>query len=246
MSLKLSTGLRNKMLGLQATVSFCLKGATLVLTASDTITHSDSGFITGGLAPNDILYLTGATTGANDTAVTGVAPSAVAAGVITLPDSTVANAETFAAATVLAAARGGSVKDIFMDGVLYIYSGSQPANADAAASGTQLVKITVSAGAFSAGAFTNGLEFGDSTSGYIEKSASETWQGTGLASGTAGWFRLCGNPTDALAASALLPRIDGSIGTSGADLNMGSTTVTASATYTIDTFKLTLPSYYGA
>jgi hypothetical protein len=38
----------------------------------------------------------------------------------------------------------------------------------------------------------------------------------------------------------LLPRIDGSIGVSGAQLNMSSTVITIGATITIDTFTVTL------
>ena len=109
-----------------------------------------------------------------------------------------------------------------------------------------LLEITVSAGAFAHGAFDNGLEFGDAASGAISKASGDTWQDQGLAAGTAGWFRFCANPTDSGAASTTLPRIDGSVGTSGADLNMSSTSVTVGATYTIDDFTLTLPEYYGA
>jgi hypothetical protein len=109
-----------------------------------------------------------------------------------------------------------------------------------------LLEISESAGAFVAGAFDNGLEFGDAASGAIAKAAAETWQDAGLASGVAGWFRFVGNATDAGASSTTLPRLDGSVGTSGADLNMASTSVTVGATTTIDSYSLTLPEYYGA
>lgn len=250
MALKLSTGLRNKMLGLQATVRASFQGATGAFVdggaGADTITDSGSGFVTAGFAPNQILFCKGATTGANDVAVTGAVIQAVAAGTITLLTGIVNTAEAFAAKTVIAAAEGGALRDIFRDGVLKIYSGSQPSSPDDAVSGTLLLTVTVSAGAWSAGAFTNGLEFGTAASGAIAKSASETWQGVGVAAGTAGYFRFIANPTDAGASSTTLPRIDGSVGTSGADLNMSTTTITVGATYTIDTFSLTLPEYYGA
>jgi hypothetical protein len=54
------------------------------------------------------------------------------------------------------------------------------------------------------------------------------------------------NPTDAGASSTTLPRIDGSVGVSGADLNISNTVLVVGRTYTIDTFVLTLPEYYGA
>jgi len=247
--LRLSTGLRNKMLGLQATVRAFLQGATGAFVdggaGADTITDSGSGLVTAGFAPGQILFCEGATTAANDTAVTGAVIQGVVAGTITLETAIVDTAEAFDAKTIIAAAEGGSLKDVMRDGVLRIYSGSQPATADAAATGTLLVEVTVASGAFVAGAFGNGLEFGDSASAAIAKDAS-VWSGVGLAAGTAGWFRLCANATDAGALSTTLPRVDGSVGVSGADLNMSSTTIAVGATYTIDSFTLTLPAYYGA
>ena len=252
MALRLSTGLRDMMLGLQATISAVCAGAGDTLTivdgggSADTITRATGSFITDGFVAGDKVTLSGATTSANDTAFTGVLIDTVAALTLTFDTGVVDTGEVFAAATVLAAATGGCLKDIFRNGCLWIYSGSQPADADTAASGTQLVKITESSGAFTHAAEANGLEFGDYSSGTISKCADETWSGVGLADGTAGWFRLVANPTDALGASTTLPRIDGSIGTSGANLNMSSTTIVTGATYTIDTFTLTLPEQYGS
>lgn len=250
MSLKLSTGLRNKLLGLQATVAASFQGVNGAFVdggaGADTITDSGSGLITAGFAPGQVLFCKGATTAANDTAVTGAVIQGVAAGAITLLTGIVDTAEAFAAATIICAAEGGSLKDVFRDGVLRIYSGAQPTSPDAAVSGTLLLEISESAGAFVAGAFDNGLEFGDAADGAISKASGETWQDTGIAAGTAGWFRFVGNPTDDGSASTSLPRLDGSVGTSGADLNMSSTSITVGATYTIDSFTLTLPEYYGA
>jgi hypothetical protein len=253
MSLKLSTGLRNKLLGLQASPVCVLTEGILTSNmayvdgseSADTITTDAGSFVTQGLAPGMKIYTYGSTTPAND--LSGVVLTGVTATTLTFATGTVAaGGEAFAAGTVLVACKGGSLKDVFQDGVLRIYSGSQPADADTAVSGTLLLEISESAGTFAHAAFANGLEFGDAASGAISKAAAETWQDTGIASGTAGWFRLCANPTDAGAASTSLPRIDGSVGTSGADLNMSSTSIVSGSTYTIDTFTLTLPKYYGA
>ncbi|RLG69041.1 hypothetical protein DRN93_01235 [archaeon] len=46
---------------------------------------------------------------------------------------------------------GGSFKEAFEDAILTIYSGSQPANADASPTGTKLVEITLNGGSFSYG-----------------------------------------------------------------------------------------------
>lgn len=251
MALKLSTGLRDKMLGMIAipkvVYSEGIGTGDLAYvdggTGSDTITHSASGFVTAGFAPGDVIYTYGSTTAGNN--LSNVALTGVAAGTLTFATGTVNTAEAFPATCHIVCCKGGSLKDVFKDGVLKIYSGSQPSNADTAASGTLLVTVTVSSGAFVAGAFGNGLEFGTAASGAISKDA-DTWSGAAVATGTAGWFRLCANATDAGADSTSLPRIDGSVGTSGADLNLSSTSITSGRTYTIDTFTLTLPSYYGA
>lgn len=132
------------------------------------------------------------------------------------------------------------LKEAFTDGVLRIYSGAQPTSADSAITGTLLLEITVNGGAFSHGSPTNGLEFDAPSSGVIAKAAAETWQGDGLAAGTAGWFRLCGNPLDDGSSSTTLARIDGSVGKTGADLNLSNVSIAVSAPTTIDAFQITL------
>jgi len=130
---------------------------------------------------------------------------------------------------------------IFNDGVIYIYSGSQPASADNAVSGTLLAKVTVDAGAFAFGSPTNGLSFAAAAvAGQLLKNAAETWQWLGEAAGVAGWFRLMANPVDNLGASTTLPRMDGTIGTFGADLNLSNVNIAVSQVGTIDTFTATI------
>lgn len=128
------------------------------------------------------------------------------------------------------------------NGCLWIYSGSQPADADAAATGTALLKITVSSGAFVHGSATNGLDFDSPAAGVLTKAAAEVWSGIGLADGTAGWFRFVGNPTDALGLSTTLPRIDGRVSTSGAEMTLSSLSVVTGATVTVDSFSMSFPS----
>ena len=253
MTLKLSTGLRNKMMGLQgspvAVLTEGILGSNLAYSdngaSEDTITDDGGNFVTQGLAPGHKIYTYDSTTAGND--LSGVALTAVTAGTITFATDSLAASEGFDTGTVLVACVGGSLKDIFMDGTIRIYSGSQPTDADTAVSGTLLMEFSQSAGSYSQGSFTNGLEFGDAASGAISKASSETWQSVASASGTAGYFRLVGNPTDSGAASTTLPRIDGTVGTtSSSDLVIGTTTIVAARPYTIDTFTFTLPEYYGA
>ena len=132
--------------------------------------------------------------------------------------------------------------ECFINGVIYVYSGPQPVNADAAVQGSLLGKVTVASGAFSFGAATNGLNWAASSGGAVTKDAS-VWSMVGLTpGGSAGWFRLMGNATDDLGSSTTLARLDGSIAQSGGDLNLSSTTIVTGATTTIDVFSFTLPA----
>ncbi len=246
MALKFSTGLRDMLNGLQAEVVGAIIGVGLTFVdgggSEDSITDGGSGFITAGFAPSHKIFVQGSTS--ND-AISGARISSVAAGTITLPTGTVLVGEAGLAGTVLAVAQGGSLKDVMMDGAIHVYSGAQPSSPDDAVTGTLLLTVTLASGSWAHGAFANGLEFEDDpTDGEIEKTG--TWSGVGLVAGVAAWFRFVANPADAGASSTTLARIDGSVGVSGADLNMPNTTIIVGNTYTIDTFKLTLPEYYGA
>lgn len=132
--------------------------------------------------------------------------------------------------------------EAFNDGIIYIYSGPQPTDADQAVQGTLLLRVTVNNGAWAAGSPTNGLGFDPPASGVITKAAAEVWRGLGIADGTAGWFRLCGNAADAGASSTTLPRLDGTVAVSGGDMNLASIAIVTNAPTTIDTFSFTLPA----
>jgi len=134
-----------------------------------------------------------------------------------------------------------SFKDAMANGVIRIFSGVQPTTADDAEAATVLLEITVSSGAFTAGAATNGLNFGDPASGSLAKAVAEVWSGAASVTGTAGWFRFYANDLTT-GASTTAARFDGSVSTSGAQLNMSSTAITAGATTTIDRFIVTMPA----
>lgn len=244
MTLRLSTGLRNQLLGLTNPVVNMIAANTIAFVddpGGDTITDTGDGFVAAGFKIGDTVYIDGSA--AND-AVNPVL-TGVAVGTLSFAAGTLAASESASNVIAVASAKGGSLADIMQNGYIMIYSGTQPATADAAYGATALVKITVASGNFTSGTETNGLEFKVSASGEIEKN-TDVWSGVGLAANTAGWFRFYANGTDAGALSTTLPRIDGSVGTSGADLNMSSTTITVASTYTIDSFKLALPYQYGA
>ena len=127
----------------------------------------------------------------------------------------------------------------FANGVIDIYSGTQPATADAAITGTLLGRVTLNSGNFTAGSPTNGLTFAAASGGSVSKSG--VWSFNGVAAGTAGWFRLKGNALDNDALSTILPRVDGSIATSGADMNLSNISVAVSSPNTIDSFNFSVP-----
>lgn len=128
---------------------------------------------------------------------------------------------------------GASFASIFNNGVIEIRSGPQPANADAAATGTLLAYITRDGGVFTPGSPTNGLQF-EHNGRMIFSNPLHQWVITGVGTGVAGWFRLRGNAPDDGAFSLALPRIDGAVGLYGApgdiQLQMTTTSIVPSTT----------------
>ena len=143
-------------------------------------------------------------------------------------------------------AGGESYADILADGVIHLYAGSMPTNADAAAGSTELVVITDASGAFTFGSATNGINFGVATSGVLAQAAGEVWSGVGLSVGTIGWGRFsandAGSGTTPTGASTTAKRLDFDVNTSGAALNLGSTTTSIGGTVTIESPTLTAPA----
>jgi len=128
----------------------------------------------------------------------------------------------------------------FANGIIEIRTGTQPATADSAATGTLLGTITLASGAFTPGSPTNGLTFAAAAGGAVSKSGQ--WSMNGIAAGTAGWFRLKGNALDDDLSSTTLPRLDGSIAVSGADMNLSNISITIGAPTTVDSFVWTQPA----
>ena len=128
----------------------------------------------------------------------------------------------------------------FANGIIEIRTGSQPVSADNAATGTLLGTVTLASGAFTPGSTTNGLTFGAAADGAVSKSG--VWSMNGIAAGTAGWFRLKGNALDNDLLSTTLPRLDGSVAVSGADMNLSNISITIGAPTTIDSFVWTQPA----
>ena len=125
-----------------------------------------------------------------------------------------------------------SLQDIMNGAEIKIYSGAQPATTDLAPTGTLLATIKNA---------SSGVTFGDAVAGVISKTPAETWSGVCVADGSAGWMRLqhdddleTYNQTDC--------RVDGSVASSGGQLNFTSTTFSTGATETVTAFAITLPA----
>jgi hypothetical protein len=111
---------------------------------------------------------------------------------------------------------------VFNDGTLEIRTGTQPAAASDAASGTLLASITLPADAFAA-----------ASSG--AKAKSGTWSDASAnATGDAGWFRMKNGDDSA--------RLDGSVTATGGggDLTLDNVSIASGQAVTINTFSVSL------
>ena len=103
-----------------------------------------------------------------------------------------------------------------------IYAGVQPADASAAVTAANVVVATPT--------FPTTNAFGAAAAGVI--TANTITSDSSAVGGTAAWFALC--------KSTGLRIADGSVGTSGADLNLNSVTITTGASVAITAFTITL------
>lgn len=108
--------------------------------------------------------------------------------------------------------------DIGSGATIDIRSGSKPATPETTATGTLLATITIS------GSFT-------SASGAL--TAADPAAASIVATGTAGYFRV--------KTSGGTAKVDGTVGTSGADLNLNSTSFVSGGTVDIGVPTLTIP-----
>jgi hypothetical protein len=122
---------------------------------------------------------------------------------------------------VAANAEADAVAGLLDDGYLRIYDGTQPTNADTAV-GAQvlLAELRFNATAFGAAAA------GVATANAFTQDASAN------ATGTATWFR-------ALQSDGTTVMFDGSVGTSGANLNLNSVSIVAGVAVNVTGFTFT-------
>lgn len=109
---------------------------------------------------------------------------------------------------------------------IQIFTGSAPTKTTDADSGTKLATLAMNATPFPASSSGTSDGLATATANAI---ASDT---NAAASGTAGYFRLKSSTPTVI--------MQGNVGTSGADLNLNTTTITAGDTVAITSFKATL------
>lgn len=115
--------------------------------------------------------------------------------------------------------------------VIEIYTGTQPTDADTAIGAqTLLATLTMNATAFGA--------VGDDTPGAIMTAAAITDDSSADATGTAAWFRM-------LTQTGGTTILDGSVGTSNADLVMNTVAITAGSTVSITAMTIRMPESVG-
>ncbi len=132
----------------------------------------------------------------------------------------------------------GSAKAALDNGFIEIYSGPEPATADAAIAGTNTLLCRIFSDGTSAG-----LHLAASANdGFIDKAAGETWTGTVIATGTATFFRQVATG-DTGAASTTQRRLQGTVARAGGELNISSVELVAGAPQAVNYYSLALPSF---
>lgn len=188
MALKLSTGLANVRAGKVASIT----GTDLSFTAStNTIASTASALLTKGFRPEDTITISGS--GASNDAIVTV--TSVASTGATMVVSAITGDES-ANASLCITGTGKGMAQALKFGALYVYSGTQPADADATeGTATLLAVLTVDGETVTAGTKTNGIELDETAiaAGLVSKTVGDTWTGDGLANGTAGWARYYDN-----------------------------------------------------
>jgi hypothetical protein len=234
MPLKLSTGLANVKAGKVAQIV----GTDLTFTASgNVIASAANALLTAGFRPDDIITISGS--GAGNNAIVTV--TSVASTGATMVVSAITGDESDNASLTITGT-GKGIAQALKYGALYVYTGTQVANADASeGSVTLLAILTKDGGTVTAGTKTNGLELDETAiaAGKVSKKSGDTWKGTGLANGTAGWGRFYDNALQTgVDASEEAIRVDGQCGSSY-QFKLSNLSIEVGVPITCDQFSLT-------
>lgn len=133
----------------------------------------------------------------------------------------------------------GSFKDVFANAVGAFYSGTQPANADAAEGGTLLGYLTKDGGTFTPGSATNGLNWDAAVNGVCAKPSGEVWKCVPVAGGTVGYLRIYANDRTTGSSSSAV-RFDLACGVGSGEVRLSSTTFAVGVPVTLNTLSGTM------
>lgn len=129
----------------------------------------------------------------------------------------------------------GSVRDALAGGKIRIFSGQEPASADAAESGDLLMEITKD------GNGTGITLDATAADGVIAKVPAHVFKGEVLTAGLAGYFRYVA-PGDTGDISTTDRRAQGRVALAGAEMNLTSTTFAMSEERSLKQFVIALPT----
>ena len=253
MTSRLSTGARNGLvgpLGLTGMFNKCIVSiysGTQPTTADAAVTGTLLGTVT--LGSSAYTAETQATGSITVTGSSGSITSLTVGGFDIIGDCDVAyNTSSVQTASDLADAinRNGVYSAVFSGAVVTVkpragVGASHNTYALASTGALTATYVAMSGGAAS----VNGLTFGQPAAGVLNKPASQVWGFNGIAAGTAGWYRVTASVADggALISSApYLPRMDGAIATSGAEMALSNIAIAVNAPNTIDVFSFTMPA----
>ena len=130
----------------------------------------------------------------------------------------------------------GGIKDLMTNGVMDIFTGSQPVSADYVETGVKLVRISSTSGT----GVADGLKFGTAAAGVLPI-GTPAWTGPVLAAGVAGWFRFYGSGGISGTNGTAL-RFDGAVGIAGAELDLTHTNLALNSLLTITAANITQPA----
>lgn len=129
----------------------------------------------------------------------------------------------------------GSLRSVMNSSVMRLYSGSPPASADAAVTGTLLCTLSVNGSG-------TGVTFETiPADGVIAKEPAEVWQGTNAATGTVAYARLVAT-SDTGNTSTTANRIQVTVGNTSTDILVANTLLTSGQTFTLNYFNVELPT----
>lgn len=257
MTLRLSTGLRNMLVGNGGFNGAFHKGSILIQSGSQPVSAdsaltgttlgvitASSGALTRETRASGTISLTGGAAGSINTVLVNT--------LNIIPDGAVPyNTSLNQTASDLADAinRNGIYTATVASAVVTIKPRAGVGAAHNAYVVTaSLTTITATYGDMSGGvSAVNGLMFGQPSAGVIAKpaSTSQIWSFNGIAAGTAGYFRFISSEENGVAAisgAPYYPRLDGSIAVSGGDASLTNISIVIGAPNTIDGFTWTQPT----